>query len=101
MGWMPSSLALSADMRMAAAAASVIWEELPAVTLPPSLKLGFRPARASRLVSGRMPSSSVWTVPSGRVMGMMLAARSPRCWAAAALWWDSTASASMSWREMW
>ena len=40
-------------------APSVICDELPAVTLPSSLKAGLRLASASTVESGRMPSSAV------------------------------------------
>ena len=45
-------------MHTTAAAPSLIWEELPAVTVPPWMKAGLSWARASRLVSGRGPSST-------------------------------------------
>ena len=38
-------------------APSVIWDELPAVTLPPSMYAGFRFASVATLESGRIPSS--------------------------------------------
>jgi hypothetical protein len=46
---------LSADIRSTAAAPSEICEALPAVTFPSGLKAGFKPASASKFVSGRMP----------------------------------------------
>ena len=43
-----------------AAAPSVVWEELPAVTEPPAANTGFSPARASIVVVSRIPSSKDW-----------------------------------------
>src|SRR5438094_79139 len=56
-GSMPSALARLADMRSVAEAPSENWEELPAVTVPPSRKAGGSLARPSRVVSGRLHSS--------------------------------------------
>ena len=58
-GFKPSWAAFCADMMMTAAAPSDICEELPAVTVPPGRKTGFRRPSASMLVSGRGPSSRV------------------------------------------
>src|SRR5690606_26348049 len=55
----PSSWALSADMTTTHAAPSLVWDELPAVTVPPCLKAGLSCARASMEVSRRIPSSWV------------------------------------------
>ena len=54
----PSSSAFSRAISRTAAAPSEICEELPAVTLPPSLKAGLSAASASRLVSRRIPWSA-------------------------------------------
>ncbi len=54
-------------MMRRAEAPSEIWLELPAVILPSGLKAGFRLARDSGVVSGRMPSSAV-TMPSPLMM---------------------------------
>ena len=56
-GVRPSAAAFSSLMMSTAAAPSLICEELPAVTLPSGLKAGFRLARTSAVVSGRIPSS--------------------------------------------
>jgi hypothetical protein len=56
-GFNPSADAFSADMTITAAAPSEVWDELPAVTEPPSLKAGRSLASASRVVSARGPSS--------------------------------------------
>ena len=59
-GRRPSALAFSSLMMSTAEAPSVICEELPAVTLPPSgLKAGLSLASVSTVLSGRMPSSAV------------------------------------------
>ena len=65
-GFRPSSCAFVEDITRAAAAPSLVCEELPAVTVPWAWKTGFNFARASREVSARGPSSlskmvSVWT----------------------------------------
>ncbi len=51
----PSASAFSRVMSSTAAAPSEICDELPAVTLPSSLKAGFSAASFSSVVSGRMP----------------------------------------------
>ncbi|MCY1373834.1 hypothetical protein D9M69_611310 [compost metagenome] len=57
-GWMPRSWARWALITIMQEAPSVICEEVPAVTVPPfGLKAGFRAARLSTVVSGRMVSS--------------------------------------------
>ncbi len=48
MGWSFSSLATSPETSRTAAAPSLIWLLLPAVTVPFSLKAGLSRARASR-----------------------------------------------------
>ena len=53
----PSSWPSRRDISSTAAAPSEICDELPAVTLPSSLKAGFSAESASRLVSGRIPWS--------------------------------------------
>ena len=58
-GVRPRAAAFSSLMMSTAEAPSVICDELPAVTLPSGLKAGFRLARTSAVVSGRMPSSWV------------------------------------------
>ena len=58
-GVSPSASAFSRVISSTAAAPSETCEELPAVTLPSSLNAGLQLARASRLVSGRMPWSVV------------------------------------------
>jgi hypothetical protein len=50
-----------------AEAPSVIWEELPAVTLPSSLNAGFRFANVATEESARMPSSDSSSVHRWRV----------------------------------
>jgi hypothetical protein len=58
-GWMPSSTAFSSLATTSAAAPSLIPLELPAVSVPPSRKAGFRAASFSGVVSGRGCSSAV------------------------------------------
>ncbi len=59
-GRRPNPLAFSSLMMRTADDPSVICEELPAVILPPSgLKAGLSLARASTMLSGRIPSSAV------------------------------------------
>src|SRR5690606_41307453 len=55
-GLSPSCLAFSSLMISTAEAPSEICDELPAVTLPSSLKAGLRLASVSAVVPGRMPS---------------------------------------------
>ena len=61
-GLKPSALALSSLMISSAAAPSLSGQALPAVTVPPSLNTGRRPASASMVVPGLGPSSFVMTV---------------------------------------
>ena len=93
-GRRPSALAFSSLMMSTAEAPSVICDELPAVTLPPSgLKAGFRLARASTVESGRMPSSAVSSssvsLPSSSWMatGTISFSNRPSAVARAARWW--------------
>ena len=58
--------AFSSLMMRAAEAPSVIWLELPAVTLPSGLNAGLRLASVSTVVPSRMPSSAV-TISSDSV----------------------------------
>ena len=57
-GSRPSASAFSRAISSTAAAPSEICDELPAVTLPSSLKAGFSAASFSSVVSGRMPWSA-------------------------------------------
>ncbi len=89
-----------------AEAPSVICEEFPAVTLPSSLKAGFRLASASTVESGRMPSSvakiSSVSLPSSSwtATGTISFSKRPSAVALAARWWLCTEKASSSSREM-
>ena len=56
-GVTPSSFAREAFITTTPAPASLIPEEFPGVTLPPSRKAGFRPASDSAVVPGRGCSS--------------------------------------------
>ncbi|MEI2686616.1 MAG: hypothetical protein V9G14_10455 [Cypionkella sp.] len=76
-GVIPSSLALVSLITMTAAAPSLRGQALPAVTVPSGRNAGLRPERPSRVVPGRMPSSVLTTVPSGRVTGMISSAQNP------------------------
>ena len=68
-GFSPSSAALSADITSTAAAPSLSGHELPAVTLPPSLKAGSSWDSFSSVELARGPSSLAIVVPSGSVTG--------------------------------
>ena len=74
----------------------MICDELPAVTLPSSLKAGFRSASASTVESGRMPSSaeriSSVSLPSSSctVTGTISFSKRPSAVARAARWWLCT-----------
>jgi hypothetical protein len=108
MGLTPYFFTASPLMMMEAAAPSVVWEELPAVTDPMAAKTGRSPARPSMVVS-LTPSSKVWTkvsrtmVPSGfstnrsAVVGM-ISVKYPAFCAAAALAWEAKANSSCNWR---
>ena len=61
-GFIPSSLARSADMISSAAAPSFSGQALPAVTVPPSLNTGCSEESFSIVVPGRGPSSFLTTV---------------------------------------
>jgi hypothetical protein len=74
-------------MISAADAPSVIWLELPAVTLPSSLNDGFSLPSDSTVVSGRIPSSATTGSPSAPFTAMIsfwkrpsAVARAARCW---------------------
>ena len=105
-GRSPRAFAFSSLMMRTAEAPSVICDEFPAVTLPSSLKAGFRLARASTVESGRMPSSAAKSSPvslpssSRTATGMISFSNRPSAVARAARWWLCTENASSSWREM-
>ena len=65
----PSASARAEVVSTRAAAPSEIWEEFPAVIVPPSAKAGRRRASESSEVSGRMPSSAVTSTGSPRRCG--------------------------------
>jgi hypothetical protein len=96
-GRRPRALAFSSLMISTAEAPSVICEELPAVTLPPSgLKAGLSLASVSTVLSGRMPSSVVnsssVSLPSSSRMatGTISFSKRPSAVARAARWWLCT-----------
>jgi hypothetical protein len=60
---------LVSDITSTAAAPSLSGQELPAVTLPPSLNAGSSCESFSSVELARGPSSFATTVPSGRVTG--------------------------------
>ena len=68
-GVSPSSSAFESDMTSTAAAPSLSGHELPAVTLPSSLKTGSSWASFSSVELARGPSSLATVVPSGSVTG--------------------------------
>jgi hypothetical protein len=68
-GFRPSSLAFVSDMTSTAAAPSFSGQELPAVTLPSSLKAGSSCDSFSSVELARGPSSFATTVPSSSVTG--------------------------------
>ena len=84
----------------------MIWDELPAVTLPSSLKAGFSFASPSSEESGRIPSSAVIfssvSLPSSSRTARVTSSRSkrPSSVARAARWWLRSPNASSSSREM-
>src|SRR5438105_305404 len=84
-GLKPSSAAFSSLMISRAAAPSLIWEELPAVTFPSGLKAGFSVASFSTLESGRTPSSRSKTPPSAPVTGRISFSKRPSSMARAAV----------------
>ena len=84
-------------MMRAAAAPSVICDELPAVTTPSGLNAGLSLARVSRLESGRMPSSarsSCFSPSTSTVIGMISRSKRPSWVARAAFLWLSTLNPS-------
>ncbi len=104
-GVRPRALAFSSLMMRTAAAPSVICDELPAVTLPSGLKAGFRLARTSAVVSGRIPSSVAMTslvaAPSSSLTasGRISRSKRPSAVARAASCWLRAPKASRSWRD--
>jgi hypothetical protein len=114
-GSRPSSLARSSLMTSTAAAPSLSGQELPAVTVPPSLKAAFSPARTSMVVPGRGPSSlvivpastSTWlpslsaSVAAGVSTGTISLSKWPESRASTARFWDTTAHSSWASRETW
>ncbi len=102
-GSRPSSLARSSLASTRHAAPSLSDDELPAVTVPPSRKIGLSLARRSRVVSGRGPSSE-WTVTGspfgwGTSIVTISSSKRPASAAATARRCDSSANASWSSRE--
>ena len=97
-GLSPSSRARPASTTSVAAAPSLMPEELPAVTLPPSRKAGRSLPSASSEVSARGCSSRVTTTGSpffcGTVTGTIWSSNRPPSIAAIARWWDRRAKAS-------
>ena len=95
-------------MTTTAAAPSLRWEELPAVTVPPCLNTGLSLARASAEVSRRgpssrskvpsreagRPSSPAQSTRTGR--GTISGSKRPESTASAARWWERRAKASWS-----
>ncbi len=73
-------------------------EALPAVMVPSGRNDGFSPARVSGVVSGRMPSSRVRSVPS---TGTTRSSWNPDSQAVWARWWERAAKASWRSRETW
>ncbi len=68
-GFRPSALARSSDITSTAAAPSFSGQELPAVTLPSSLKTGSSWDSFSSVELGRGPSSLATVAPSGSSTG--------------------------------
>mmetsp|Transcript_3178 Transcript_3178/g.8233 ORF Transcript_3178/g.8233 Transcript_3178/m.8233 type:complete len:203 (+) Transcript_3178:829-1437(+) len=99
-GRSPSSSALRRDMSSTAAAPSLTWLDVPAVTEPPSLNTGLSLARRSTVVPARGPSSAETTVPSSSVTGTISSANLPLACAASAFACDSTPIWSCSSRVM-
>ena len=71
-------------MISAAAAPSLSGHELPAVTVPSSLKAGFSDPSFSSVESARGPSSLLTTVPSASVTGTISRSKTPLACAATA-----------------
>ena len=100
---MPCSRALSAAIRITAAAPSFSGDALPAVTVPVGSNAGLSDASFSSDVSARGPSSRSTVTsrqaPSSKtrvLTGITSAAMSPRAQAATAFWWLRSANASWS-----
>ena len=101
-------MAKSAEATRVAAAPSFSGLELPAVTVPPSLKTGGSFARRSSDVSRRGPSSASTTVSPpffpdagpGTVTGTISSSNRPASWAATAFSWLWRAKRSWRSREM-
>ena len=101
-GVRPSARHFSSLMINSAAAPSVICDEFPAVTRPPSSsgrKAVFNFARLSMVVS-RKPSSLVIMLPSASLMGKISRSKRPSAVARAARDCDCTPKRSMSSRLM-
>ena len=102
-GSRPSCRAPSSVVTTRQAAPSLICEELPAVTVPPSRKTGRSLASFSKLVSGRGPSSE-WIVTGGPFgwgasTVTISSSKRPASVAATARRCDSSAKASWSSRD--
>ena len=111
-GLTPARFRKASETTSTAAAPSVICEELPAVTLPSTLKAGRSAPSPAAVVSRRTPSSARTTsarftsVPSFRATdststGTSSASNRPASCAAAARRWLSAAKASWSARPTW
>ena len=97
-GRRPRDRASSASTTSVAAAPSLIPDEFPAVTDPPSRNAGRSLASASIEVSARGCSSRVTSTGSlffcGTSTGTIWSSKRPPSIAATARWWDSSANAS-------
>ena len=97
---MPSSFARSSVMRTTAAAASLMPQALPAVTVPPFLKAGGRAASFSIVISGLGYSSVSYSFGSpfrcGRGTGEISSLKRPSLIARPAFCWLRRAKASCS-----
>ena len=98
-GVRPSDFAYSSSSTTTAAAPSLRGQELPAVTLPSSLKAGLSVASTSRVVSGLIPSSWLTSLPSGVATVMISRSKMPVSRALVARIWLLYAYSSISWRE--
>ena len=103
-GSRPSSRARSSVVTTTQAAPSLIWDALPAVTVPPSRKIGLSAASRSSEVSARGPSSA-WIVTGspfgcGTSTVTISSSKRPASAAATARRCDSSANASWSSRAM-
>ena len=84
-------------MTIAAAAPSLVCEELPGVTIPPASNAGFSLPSAWSEVSARGPSSFLNTslewvglplkVVMGTSTGTISSSKFPAAWAFSAFWW--------------